>query len=392
MVMVFIGKSDMRSAFHNLGMMRKYFPCLMIKAKSPIDGQTYYFVDKCLPFGASISCAHFQNFSDAIAHIIRTKTGKDLINYLDDYLFASFLECLCDGQIQQFLKVCEMINFPVSIEKTYWGHTTLVFLGLLIDTIRRIVCIPCDKIKKTLDLIEAVLASRKHKVTMLQIQQLCGYLNFIGRGIIPGQTFTRRLYALTASSKKGFKLKQHHHIRLKSENLLDLELWQYFLKHPTVYCRPFLDFKPQSANKIPFYTDASKCEMLGAGGWCDNEWFSLQWPAGFIKKYDPSIAYLELYAVTIGVKLWLHKFRNTRIIINCDNQATVQMLNNNSSSCKYCMKLIRVIVLECLIQNVKVFAQYVNTKANGVTDSLSRLDYARFHQLMLGWLGGVWMP
>ena len=177
----------MRSTFCNLGMMREYFPCLLRKAKSPID----YFVDKCLPFGASISCAHFQNFSDAIGYIIRTRTGKDLINYLDDNLFAAFMKCLCDGQIQHFLDVSEMTNFPVSIEKTYWGSTTLVFLGLLIDTIKRVVCIPSDKIQKALNLIEAALSSKRHMVTVLQIQQLCGYLNFMGRGIIPGRAFTR---------------------------------------------------------------------------------------------------------------------------------------------------------------------------------------------------------
>ena len=65
-----LGKSDMRSAFCNLGMCLKHFKYLVMKAKSPIDGKIYYFVDKCLPFRASISCAHFQRFSNAISHII----------------------------------------------------------------------------------------------------------------------------------------------------------------------------------------------------------------------------------------------------------------------------------------------------------------------------------
>ena len=67
-VACYIAKSDMKSAFRNLGMSKKDWKWLILMAKSPIDGKIYYFVDKCLPFGASISCSHFQRFSDAIAH------------------------------------------------------------------------------------------------------------------------------------------------------------------------------------------------------------------------------------------------------------------------------------------------------------------------------------
>ena len=67
-----------------------------MKARSPLDGEMYYFVDKCLPFRASISCAHFQNFSDAVAHLVRWRVGlnKEVVNYLDDFLFIAFIEWL----------------------------------------------------------------------------------------------------------------------------------------------------------------------------------------------------------------------------------------------------------------------------------------------------------
>ena len=54
-----ISRSDMKSAFRNLGILRKHFKWLLMKAKSPIDNQIYWFVDKNLPFCASISCSHF---------------------------------------------------------------------------------------------------------------------------------------------------------------------------------------------------------------------------------------------------------------------------------------------------------------------------------------------
>ena len=108
---IFIGKSDLRSVFGNLGMRKDQFFLLVMKARSPFDGKMYYFVDKCLPFDASISCAHFQNFSDAVAHVMRCRTKRDLVNYLDDFLFTALLKYLCDAQIQQFLDLCAEINF-----------------------------------------------------------------------------------------------------------------------------------------------------------------------------------------------------------------------------------------------------------------------------------------
>ena len=72
------GKSDMKSAFRNLGMRVMDFCWLIMKAKNPKDGFWYYFVDKCLPFGSSISCTHFQRFSNSIAFILKRYTGKSL--------------------------------------------------------------------------------------------------------------------------------------------------------------------------------------------------------------------------------------------------------------------------------------------------------------------------
>ena len=119
----------------------------MMKAKNPKNKKWYYFVDKCLPFGSSRSCALFQAFSDAVAHIIRSKTEHDNVNYLDDFLFAALLKLICDNQIKEFLRLCRRINFPVSLDKTFWGCTRIVFLGLLIDTVRQTVCVPEEKVK-----------------------------------------------------------------------------------------------------------------------------------------------------------------------------------------------------------------------------------------------------
>ena len=170
---------------------------------------------------------------------------------------------LCNNQVKEFLGICELICFPVSLEKTFWGTTKLVFLGLLIDTVNQWVCVPVDKVTKAVELIQSVLQKKSKKLTLNQLQKICGYLNFLDRCVIPGRAFTRRLYAYTTNDK----LKPHHHIRINAEMRADLTMWLSFLKHPAVYCRPFLDFScVLVADEIDMYSDASG--KIGMGAYC----------------------------------------------------------------------------------------------------------------------------
>ena len=358
-VRCFVSKSDMTSAFRNLGVLWSQWRWLVMKAESPLDGKTYYFIDKYLPFGASISCALFQAFSDAIAHIMRVKSGKDNVNYLDDFLFVALLRAFCNAQIDLFLAICKRINFPVSIDKTFYGSTQQIFLGFLIDTVAELIMIPEAKILKGRTLIENAL--RKRKLSVKQCQQICGFLNFLGRAIVPGRAFTRRLYAFADTSNT--KLRPHHHVRLTQEMKDDLHMWRKFLWHPSVFARGFIDFSTTlQAEKISMFSDALRNVELGYGGICENSWMYGQWEPSFIETYKPSIAYLELYALVAIVLNWIHRFKNKRIILYCDNQSVVQIVNNTSSSCKNCMVLVRLLVLKCLTENVRVFATYIESK------------------------------
>ena len=362
-----IAKSDMQSAFRNLGMKKKDWRYLVMKAKSPIDGKVYYFVDKCLPFGASISCSHFQRFSNAVKHIVQWKTQKNLVNYLDDFLFAALMTLLCNNQVRIFLEVCSMINFPVSMEKTFWATKSMTFLGMLIDTVNQCVAIPIDKIQRAIEMINEVLNKRSKKITLNQLQKICGFLNFLGKCVIPGRAFTRRLYVYTANDK----LKPHHHIRVNAEIRDDLTMWLTFLEHPSVYNRPFLDFsKTLNADEIDMFSDASG--KLGMGAICGRNWMYQMWDEQFIRKHRPSIEYLELYAVVAAVLAWIHEFKNKRIILFCDNKSVVDMINQTTTSCKNCMVLIRILVLKGLIENVRIFAKHIEGVKNVLADSLSR--------------------
>ena len=333
---------------------------LVMMAMNPMDKKIYYFVDKCLPFGSSISCAIFQRFSNAVAHLVRFRTKKPLVNYLDDYFFAALRKLLCDLQLQTFLNVCEEINFPVALEKTFWSETIMTFLGLLLDSDKQIISISLEKIVKALEMLDSFLSRKSRKVKVLDMQKLCGFLNFLCRCVVPGRVF---------------------HIKLSAENRLDLWVWKAFLQNPDMVSRPFMDYTVLSAQDIDMYSDASRNFDLDFGAYCGPEWTYGQWDKNFMTANQPNIEFLELFGVTVAVLNWLKLFKNKRICLFCDNEAVVHMINSSSSKCKRCMALLRIVILECMVQNTRVSAKHVGTKQNGKADALSRLDFKRFRRL-----------
>ena len=354
-----------------------------MKARNPLNNKWYYFLDKCLPFGSSVSCAVFQKFSDSVAHIVmwlirnQIKRSKKIINYLDDFFFAAFKHWLCNYQVEVFLHVCNLINFPVSLEKTVWSSTQITFLGFLLDTVKQVVGIPLEKLSKGRNMIHYVLS--KKKITVKHLQKVCGFLNFISRCVIPGRAFTRRLYAHMANHKH----RPYHHIKVNSEMRMDLEVWWEFLQEPEVYYRPFVEYNIRlSAQEIDFYMDASRNPKLGFGGKCEKSFMFSQWSYNFIKKYNPGIEYLELFALTAGVLAWGSRFASKQIILFTDNEGVKHMVNNTSAKGKNCMVLIRILVLFQMKHNMRIYAKHVPTKLNGVADSLSRLQFNRFDRLI----------
>ena len=230
----FCGKSDVQAAFRNLPISSIYWKFLIMKAQDPISKEWKFFVDKCLPFGSSISCAHFQVVSDAIAHVVKIRSGGKIpVNYLDDYFFSALLKILCNSQVQEFIQACKEIAFPVNLDKTVWATTMVTFLGFLIDTVNQVIAIPKEKIDKAIDMINYIVFVKKGKVTVHHIQKLCGYLNFLCRCIIPGRPFTNHLYSLTVGKTIGPR--QYHHINITQEAKLDLKVWLMFLQTPEAY-------------------------------------------------------------------------------------------------------------------------------------------------------------
>ena len=181
-------KSDASHAFCVLPILPRQRKFLVLMAPDPRMGKRQYFIDMCLPFGSSINCVRYQDFSDALSHMAQYKFSTLLIrpvaitNYLDDSLFIALCINMCNGAVTEFLVMCESLGCPMSVEKTEYASEIIIFLGMLFDGRRHLIGIPNEKKIKALNLLNFAIQHRN--VTIKFIQQLTSILNFLNRAIV----------------------------------------------------------------------------------------------------------------------------------------------------------------------------------------------------------------
>ena len=377
---VFYSKTDLKSAFRILPLKISCFPWLILKAFHPATHQLKYFIEKKLPFGSSISCSHFQRFSNTLRHIVEHQTGRmgSCSNYLDDFIFVAPTRTQCNSLVSKFLQICQEIGVPVAEEKTKMAEQQMVFLGLLLDGENFLITVPENKRIKALNWLNKMIDNKK--TTMKEVEQLAGLLNFLSRAIVPGRVFTRQMY----SKFNRLTLKPYHHIRIDQEFRADCTMWKNFLSmnESMSLLHPFMDLSlpEETSETINFHSDAIANPLLGFGSIFDSDFYYQQWEPGFIERYKPSIEFLELYAVCMGVFIWALQLRNRRITLFSDNLSMVRMISNTTSGCKYCMVLVRLLTLKCLNFNMRIFAEHIKGKLNVLSDNLSWLKISEFRK------------
>ena len=95
--------------------------------------------------------------------MVAHKTNKmTLDHYLDDFIFVgpSYSQD-CKILMDAFFQVCKDLGVPIAEEKTCGPTTSLIFLGLVIDTHDLSVKIPIEKLRQLQALLLHCLRQKK---------------------------------------------------------------------------------------------------------------------------------------------------------------------------------------------------------------------------------------
>jgi hypothetical protein len=103
-----------------------------------------------------------------------------------------------------FTEVCSQLGVPIADDKTEGPSTRITYLGLLIDTENILIQIPDEKVQELLYFLNE--ASKRKKITLRQLQSLCGSLALCVRALPAGREFSRRLYLACDRARKPHHL------------------------------------------------------------------------------------------------------------------------------------------------------------------------------------------
>ena len=243
-------KEDFKSAFCNVPMCFADLNLLGIKVK----GQ--FFIETCLPFSTSISCATFEDISTLIHWIAERRVSHALVHYLDDFFMVHHLPYVCGRIMLSFKEVCNKIGMPISPEKAVGPVQVIQFLGLTIDTIGMVIKVPEDKRVDILTILTKII--QKRRATSLSLQSLAGRLNFLCKAVPASRPFIKNVY-------QGFTgVPQHQHIDLKGDILADLRMWKAFLLQFRGW-QPIICNQQRAKGVVELYADASGNPTLDWG-------------------------------------------------------------------------------------------------------------------------------
>lgn len=162
---------------------------------------------------------------------------------------------------------------------------------------------------------------------------------------------------------------------LSSDNKADLRWWCHFL--------PFYNgvsiMKTSPWKYDPLYLSTDAC-TTGTGGFFDSQYFHTPFPSSVLHHFGHDINTLELLTIMAALKIWAPFLRGQRLILQCDNQASVLTINSGRSRTPGMQRCLREIWFLYAAWDMEVLATNIPGATNTVADHLSCWHLSCTHQ------------
>ena len=237
-------------------------------------------------------------------------------------------------------------------------------------------CLPTKKLQKARLLVQS--NSDRKSVTLPDLQQITGYLNFVGILVPLGRTFLRRLYNMELYFPSSG---QYQRRWLSSEARKDIGWWWEALAG-----KPERSILTRVRQTISTWSDTASTKGLGGYYTCETQ--PLPQPDSvfaIILSNNPTrqrehINTQEMRAVEQVLLYWGRRWRGKRIQIQVDNRAVAYRLAKGTIR-EASMRVLRRCLLLATEYDLELEPQWISTRDNGLADALSHWDIGRITDL-----------
>ena len=361
-------KRDFESAFRHIPVSPLDSPLLGFHWKGT------YYAESFLPFGLRTAPYLFNLFAE-VFHWILEEELKSLglrvriLHYLDDFLMVLPPESSTALYTTVFTNLCHEVGLSIKDSKNEQGMVAS-FAGVEFDTSQMLIRLPAKKLLKAQSITQRT--PEKKSVSLLELQKITGYLNFVATVVPLGRTFLRRLYNMELHFPPG---SGYHKRRLSSEAREDLAWWTEILSQA-----PYRSIAFQSRETILTWSDAASTK--GLGGYYTSEAqpspqpdsiFSIALPSS-IAHASEHINTKEMRGVEQVLLYWGRGWKGKQIVIHTVNRAVAHGLANGTIRGES-MRVLRRCLLLAVEWDLELRTRWISTTYNALADALSRFDY-----------------
>eukprot|EP00731_Ephydatia_muelleri_P016296 Em0009g720a len=291
------------------------------------EGATY--MDTVLPFGLRSAPKVFNAVADALEWVCRRQGVSNILHYLDDFFTIGSPHTVeCISNLAALRTIFNDLGVPLAEHKTVGPATSIVFLGINLDSCSLQLSLPEEKLRDLKALIQSWVARKV--TTARDLKSLVGKLENACKVVRPG-----RLEWRVSGGRKILESAQPDVV---------------------VHC------------------DASG--SIGCAAWWSEGWLHYEWPP---EVAAASITPKETLPVVFACAVWGQLWRNKLIRVYCDNEAAVANLNSGRSKEPWSMHMIRCLIFIKAIYGLELEVLHLPGKMNTLADALSFNEFAYFY-------------
>ncbi len=355
-----LSKFDIKNAFRHVPIRPEHWDL------QGFEWNGKFYIDLRMCFGLNIAPYVFWRISNFIAKVaLHHYNVQHVIPYMDDFLiisvgdseeevtqnaardFESFRRCLSD------------LGFCINESKVVPPSKVVTFLGIVVDTQRRCLSVPEDKLKDLLSLLQSFQDMTVS--TKRDVEKLVGKLNFAARVVRGGRTFLRRMIDIVNS------VESHDATVYLNQCFRDDVRW--WLDFASTWNGHAVMLDEAVVDERRFVTDASN---LACGAVFDHHFI--------IRPHDQvtsswHINDKELLSIYLAARTWGHLWSNKHVVVACDNLTAVAAINKGSSKSLAIMRMLRDLFWISAKFNFHLTAKFIPGFMNELADAASRIQF-----------------
>ena len=363
----YMAKVDLKSAYRSVALHPSQYQFTGLKWKFKGNKMPTYMMDTRLCFGARLSPGIFHRLTQAVCRIMLT-FGFSTSAYLDDFFIVADSKEKCNVGVHKLITLLRELGFAIAYNKVSSASTSIVFLGVLINSITMTLHLPEEKVIAFKELL-LQFRSRK-RASCRQLQALAGKLSWSTCVVRGGRIFLNRILQLLRPLRRT-----SHKALLDSEFQNDIDWWLSYIDF--FNCTHII---PVSSPPVPIFTDA--CQE-GAGLCCPFDWAYINWRIDVPQFEAKHINVKESAAAIAAIHRWAPLLRGQRVTIYTDNITTRAAISKGRTRDPSVMDGLRSMFWTAEQYNITIECKYIAGKFNIYADAISRITQ-RGH--LLFWL------